>query len=155
MKKIDIGQTIQVLANLAVLGGIVFLGVEVQQNTRTVQAAAVQDSIEIGRQMLLLYGSDAETNRIVYVGGEDLSRLTPEEQQRYRWLLRAFLTGMQGLFRQWQLGVLPDEDWSVWSQTTCRTAATPSFLGLWDETKEGLTPAFIAYVESSCAVFRQ
>lgn len=32
MKKIDINQTIQILANLGVLAGIVFLGIELQQN---------------------------------------------------------------------------------------------------------------------------
>jgi len=32
MKKIDLGQTIQTLANLGVIAGIVFLAMELQQN---------------------------------------------------------------------------------------------------------------------------
>ncbi len=33
MKKIDVGQTIGILANLGVVAGILFLVVEIQQNT--------------------------------------------------------------------------------------------------------------------------
>ena len=32
MKKIDLGQTITILANVGVIAGIVFLGIELQQN---------------------------------------------------------------------------------------------------------------------------
>ena len=32
MKKLDLGQTITILANLGVIAGIVFLGIELQQN---------------------------------------------------------------------------------------------------------------------------
>lgn len=34
MKKIDLGQTITILANVGVIAGIVFLGIELNQNTR-------------------------------------------------------------------------------------------------------------------------
>lgn len=43
MKKIDLGQTITVLANLGVIAGIVFLAVEIQQNN---EALGVQARME-------------------------------------------------------------------------------------------------------------
>ena len=33
MKKIDLGQTVNTLANVGVIGGLIFLGFEMQQNT--------------------------------------------------------------------------------------------------------------------------
>jgi len=38
MNKIDLGQTIVILANVGVIAGIVFLAVEIRQNNRIVQA---------------------------------------------------------------------------------------------------------------------
>ena len=40
MKKIDLAQTITILANLGVIGGIVFLAFEVRQNTAQMRAEA-------------------------------------------------------------------------------------------------------------------
>ena len=40
MKKIDLGQTITILANLGVIGGIVFLAFEIRQNTAQMRAEA-------------------------------------------------------------------------------------------------------------------
>jgi len=42
MKKIDLGQTITILANVGVIAGIVFLGVELRQTQRSMQAQAYQ-----------------------------------------------------------------------------------------------------------------
>ena len=38
MKKIDLGQTVSILANLGVIAGIVFLGIELQQNNELLEA---------------------------------------------------------------------------------------------------------------------
>jgi hypothetical protein len=42
MKKIDLGQTITILANIGVIAGIVFLGVELRQTQDAMQAQAYQ-----------------------------------------------------------------------------------------------------------------
>ena len=43
MKKIDLGQTITILANLGVIAGIVFLAVELRQNNALLQAQSRSD----------------------------------------------------------------------------------------------------------------
>ena len=40
MKKIDLGQTITIFANIGVIAGIVFLALELQQNNELMQVAA-------------------------------------------------------------------------------------------------------------------
>ncbi len=40
MKKLDLSQTIGILANLGVIAGIVFLGVELRQNNDLLEADA-------------------------------------------------------------------------------------------------------------------
>lgn len=52
MKKIDLGQTINTLANVGVIAGIVFLGYEMRQNTQVARQEAygtfAQSVIEVG-----------------------------------------------------------------------------------------------------------
>ncbi len=108
MKLDRLNALLTLAANLGVIGGIIFLGLEIQQNTRTMQAAAIQDSTNIARGQIMMFATDAETNRIAMVGNENPSNLNPEEQQRYSWINRSGWLGMQGLYRQWEMGVLPD-----------------------------------------------
>lgn len=51
MKKIDLGQTISILANLGVIAGIVFLGIELQQNNALL--AAESRAASLGNRMNL------------------------------------------------------------------------------------------------------
>ncbi len=58
MKKIELGQTITILANLGVIAGILFLGIELQQNNQLMEAEAR----EARNQRLI------EINRDIYAG---------------------------------------------------------------------------------------
>ena len=56
MKKIDLGQTITILANVGVIAGIVFLAVELQQNNEMIRG---QTRSQLARDVIDLF----ETNR--------------------------------------------------------------------------------------------
>ena len=60
MKKIDIGQAVAMLANLGVLGGILFLAFELRQNTISMDNQADIAVAEIGFTQLNLLISDPE-----------------------------------------------------------------------------------------------
>ncbi len=71
MKKLDLGQTVTILANVGIIAGIVFLGVELQQNNA-------------------LLGAQARATRAqVRMDGSDLVLNTPE-------LMRAFAREQSG-----------------------------------------------------------
>ena len=60
MKKLDLGQTITILANLGVIAGIVFLGIELRQNNQLMETVARQARnqrlIEINRDIYTVPG---------------------------------------------------------------------------------------------------
>jgi len=78
MKKIDLGQTITILANVGVIAGIVFLGIEVQQNSTQIEratiAVAAQAVFELNQEFneirRTLY-TDASLIEIVDTGFDD------------------------------------------------------------------------------------
>ncbi len=150
MKLNPLNTWLTLAANLGVIAGIIFLALEIQQNTRTMQAAAIQDSTNIARQQILMFATDAETNRIAMIGTEDPTKLSPEERKRYFWINRSFWLGMQGLNRQWEMGVLPDEKWDVWTRIICINRSSAGDRALWPGNKQTLIPSFIAWVEQNC-----
>jgi hypothetical protein len=84
MKKIDLGQTITILANLGVIGGIVFLAFEIRQNTAQMRAEAAysihQDVQSLNRDIY----QDPEFANLVIQGEQSFDTLEPIDQRRVR-----------------------------------------------------------------------
>ena len=93
MKKIDIGQTIGVLANIGILVSIVFLAIEIGQN---------QETLEEQNTLAMLSGRDAAIDRFgewrrlmlqnpelhrVWLRGLEGQELTPFEQAQFQAML--------------------------------------------------------------------
>ena len=79
MKKIGLGQIFRILANLGVIAGIVFLGVELQQNNALLgaQARATRAQVRMDGGDLLLSNPHLISTLAKQVNGESLS-LTDE-----------------------------------------------------------------------------
>ena len=141
-----LNQWLTILANLGVMVGIIFLIIELNQNTQALRANAIQNSTEVAKQQVMMLAQDADIVRITLT--ENLDDLSDVDRQRAFWINRAFVTGMQGLYRQWTLGILPDEEWENWTKIICSNAEDPNFYKLWRPST--LIPSFVQYVEDSC-----
>jgi hypothetical protein len=82
MKKIDFAQLITILANVGVVIGLVFLALEIRQNTaqmRTQGAYSINQSVETLNQAIYL---DAEFADLLHRGEKSFKDLDPVEQNR-------------------------------------------------------------------------
>jgi len=141
-----LNQWLTLLANLGVMTGIIFLVVELSQNTQALRANAIQNSTEVGRQQMMMFSQDPDVVRISMT--QDLSELSDIDQRRARLINGSFNFGMMGLFRQWKLGILPDEEWENWTRIICVNVENPNFYEIWHP--ETLIPSYVEYVERSC-----
>lgn len=142
MKVDKINQGLSLLANFGVIAGLIFLAFEIRQNTTAVQATAIQESTNVARQQLLMYATDTELARKSMSNFDDLEKV---EQEQLRAANRSYWIGMQGLYRQWEMGVLPDEEWDMWHQVICTNYATSQS---WSSPGNLLIPAFREMVEA-------
>ena len=118
MKKIDLGQTIGILANVGVIAGIVFLAVELRQNNELLatqitatQAASAVTVSALDQEFLLTIGGDPVTAKL-WATYLDTPEVLPEDQ----WLQGGFLMAtvvrrLENLYLQRQLGSLSEEGW--------------------------------------------
>ena len=94
MKNIGLGQTINTLANLGVIAGIVFLGLELEQNNTLMESEARRNRSAYVEEANLMLAGDSELAALVLLDnqGETLSELESFRLNRY-WF--AALTNLQ------------------------------------------------------------
>ena len=93
MKKRDLGQAVTILANIGVIAGIVFLGVELRQNNELMEAQARQTTNELGLQFALNLSQNPSLAAILAKVGRDEPLTDAEDIQLYGiglYVLRAF-----------------------------------------------------------------
>ena len=147
------GKTIRDMVGfLSVAASLVFVGLEIRQNTRASEATAVQEATNVARQQVQMFALDEDANRINMIGSQTPDALGPEEWSRYRWMVISFFWGMQGLHSQWRLGVLPDDQWTAWHKVICINM-TPGARRVWSVI-DFYPPDFAAVVEG-CDSFAQ
>lgn len=143
---------LEFVGGVAVLIGLVFVGLELRQNTEAVQAATLQSLTEQSQDYLLLLAEDGEINAIWRKGVADLSKLDAGEASRFNFLYRAQWIRFQNAYLQWRRGTLDDNDWAFYAGIICRKGGdkgSPSARGAtWPDHRGALTTDFVAFVEA-------
>ena len=136
---------------IAILLGLVFVGLELRQNTEAVEAATFQALTDASSNYILSIASDPELNRIVTTGHADPSALNEQEYARFFMVNRSYWVRMQNVYSQWQRGTLNDDDWRLYEYVICGAGedlnSSQSLILTIDEHGQLLTPEFVRYVE--------
>jgi len=108
MKKIDLGQTISIVANIGVIAGIIFLGIELQQNNKLLRAEAIGSVLEtrLDRQDRVLNGIDYAA---LLQRNAEQETLSPEDMIRMQASKARGLIGWQRDYFLYKEGILPEE----------------------------------------------
>jgi uncharacterized protein (TIGR02246 family) len=154
MKKPDLTQLIQILANVGVIAGIVFLAVELRQNNETLRAQVRLERAQTRTEGLteLVNNPDLIRARVKDASGAEL---TPEERQVLEAQWGIVLTRWQYIHGEWQAGLIDDEDIPVvaWKRTM---SAFPSFYRTWQNDKAiAFRPDFAAWMDRNVVEPRQ
>ena len=91
MKKIDLGQQLTVLANLAVVAGIIFLAIQIQEER---DYAIVENTTIVGHGIADWMSSvahDQDRADLIFRGSQDFQGLTPPEQFEFDLLMRSWI----------------------------------------------------------------
>ncbi len=153
MKSENLRGLLDFAGGAAVLIGLVFVGLELRQNTEAVEAASLQNQTDASTEFLLLIASDTELARIWVDSTKEPSQLDEVDVARYFFLSRARWIRMQNAYLQWRRGTLSDDDWSFYEGLICKAnnRGVVSFMDTWDEHRFALLDSFVEFVESCWA----
>ena len=150
-KKQSLKSVLELVTVGTVILSLIFVMLELRQNTEASQSATLQSMISASQDHLLLLASDPELNRIYRQGMSAPNSLNEADKSRFFFLLRAQWLRFQNAYLQWQAGTMSNEGWSFYESYLCAqsTSTTDNTRRLaWTEHKSALTPQFIQYVEA-------
>lgn len=150
MKSKNLRGLLDLAGAAAVLIGLVFVGLELRQNTEAVEAASLQNQTDASTEFLLLIAADAELARIWLESSKDANQLSEIDSARWFFLSRARWLRMQNAFLQWRRGTLSDDDWSIYKGLICNPddKGVIRFKDTWDHHQIALAEGFVEFVES-------
>ncbi len=156
MKKLDLGQTLGILANVGVIAGIVFLAFELRQNNALLEAEtrAIRHNVRAADYLLPIEHRDLAYALIKQRRGEDLTEYETLIMSR---TMATTLYNYQYVFTEFNLGrieesTIPMEAWRL--DFDGETAAEP---GLWPDLREyweisknrDYDPAFVQWIDDN------
>jgi hypothetical protein len=147
MKKIDLGQTITILANVGVIAGIVFLAFELRQNNDQLALQAQAQLQERRNSIMALVINNPD---LVELLGEDPAALTVAERDQVLMLGMRMLLNFEDQYQDVQSGVL-DEN-AVIRQLRAvyhRPRMKHAVPFAWATYKQRATPDFQAWMEQN------
>ena len=107
-----IGAIGEILGALAVVATVGYLAVQIRQNTRStttsIYESAMNGYVELNRTML-----EADINAICFKAIADPESLSELELFQYHTFHRMWLAHVYKLFRLYERGVLPKEEWET------------------------------------------
>ncbi len=142
MKKLDLGQTLGILANLGVIAGIIFLAFELRQNNQLLVAQTSFAQFNVVQQRRLLQIQESET-----LMKPEESR-TGAERLRVNLIYNNTLDSFIWQFREYEAGRLPDDfiDLRIWRDVWRSQSALRD---LYAEDQPRLDPEFIMFFEEN------
>ena len=145
---------IETLGIVGVIASLIFVGLEIRQNTTATKAAAIQEMTASGLVHIDGIAGNFQLAGVLSRRLADIESLTDAEKVQFGLTYNAGLMNTHGLFRQWELGVLPDEDWAHWYASICDEAQSPIFQSIWAELKFKYVPTFVDAIEA-CDAFSE
>ena len=151
MKRPSLGEFSQIadiVAAVAVVMSLVYVGIGLRDNTSAVRSASAQAVTDTSLDILFGQATNADLARIRTVGDDDYLALTEDEKYRYYLLYRPIWLAWQNVYLQQELGVIDPKLWGTYERVICSTMSKPGVQNSWPIHSSVLDPGFVALVEA-------
>ncbi len=149
-KYIKYSPLIELIATIAVVISLLFVGYEVRQNTKLARAQARHALAELNQDWLK-YASQKETNDIWYKVWYTDEEVTPSEWRRGSFMMTIHLRRFENVFFQYSEGFFDDSALHSYGLQDKEVFRTPRFSEYWigENWRSGFNQDFVAYFEAA------
>ena len=142
-----IQEIMQILGGIGVIGSLIYIAIQIRNNSRAMRAATYQQLIVSSVQGWLGMAHDGETTDIVLRGMDDFFALSRVEKARFRFLVMAYVGNFANGWFQLKIGTLRDNDWKAITGDMDAFFSTPGTQVVWPLVKSRFNPEFTAFVD--------
>jgi hypothetical protein len=142
----DISALAEIIGGLAVIGSLIFVGLQIRDNSRAVRSATAQAVHDNYAGWYLALIGEPKALAVSARGFVDYDGLAPDEKAQFVCIFMAFLSHSQNAFHQWKAGHLSDELWRGWEALMMNLVNTKGGAAFWRERSYVFGRAFEAHV---------
>lgn len=137
-----IGQTVAVIG---ILASLIFVGIQIRQNTEQSKAAAAEAA---HRSFLDWYYSQTPETAAIFTKGEaGLEKLSRAERYQYFAIAMPLLMNIQEAQLKWTEGALVEDRWRFWDKFASGIVISPPIETVWLERRFMFSDAFQTYFD--------
>jgi len=148
LKLSDLSQIAEIVAAVAVVISLVYVGKEVQSNTSAVRGAAMQAIATTDAAALMTIAADEDLSEIIRIGQLNPSELSVSDAYRYELFMRQFWLSFQNIFQQSELDLIDPSIWQSYLSVICGMWSEPGTRNTWSDHAEVLEDKFVRAVQS-------
>ncbi len=148
LKLSDWSNIAEIVGTLAVIVTLVFVGLQVRQNTLAVESAAAQAVHENFAGWYTSVQNEPALFQLSVKGMKDYSSLSETEKGQFIAMFMAFCSHSQNAFYKWKDGSLSSELWNGWELVSMNFFSTPGGKAFWKERGYLFGSGFRTYIES-------
>src|SRR5215475_1430321 len=143
----DLANLGQVVGAIAVVISLIYVALQIRQNTNAVRSATAQTVHEHFSNWYNLLAADAELAQIASKGLRDYASLSEQERVRFIAIFMSFVSYSQNAFLKWREGLLKPALWLGWEQVMLNLFGAPGGKAFWKERSYLFGEEFRRYIE--------
>ncbi len=143
----DLGNLGEFVAAVAVVVSLIYLALQIRQNTRSVRDSAYQGVANSVGELTKLFGTNPQIIAVFRKGSRSPDDLSEDEWFQFSNLVHTIMNNFQTFHRMRERGLLDD---SVWTPTVRNLRAqmqVPGFQEWWKRNPIEFTTSFTEYIE--------
>ncbi len=138
----------EIIASVVIVASIVYVGLEVNQNTKALQNESYQFVISGLRESNALLLADEDLNRIFEAGVSTPSSLSDEEWRKFSTFMIGRWANWEYLFLMRQEGSISPAAWSAFDPGFRVQVCAPGYLRFFEENRLRHAPEFMEYLDN-------
>src|SRR5262245_868299 len=143
----DLANLGQVIGAIAVVISLIYVALQIRQNTNAVRSATAQAVHEHFAKWYHLVAADDELAKIVASGLRDYASLSEHERVRFVAAFMSFLSYSQNAFLKWRDGLLASPLWLGWELVIMNLVCAPGGKAFWKDRAYMFGDEFRRYID--------
>jgi len=139
----------EIIASIAVIASLLYVGLQVKQNTAATQATAAQSFAEADNGFVGLINTSNNLADILHRGAMGLSELKGGELIQFMAFHDTAFMAMHSAYCQWDKGTLDDRLWSSFKHAIVGMLVQPGQQEWWQHRRHWYDESFQKYIEAA------
>ena len=147
----ELGNLGEFIAAIATLATLVYLALQIRQNTRSVQAQSHHAITDSFNHLNGIVGTDVAAARVLRLGMEGLETLSDDEQASFGFLMLAYMRIFETLYFQRENSVMSDQLYLAEQGSTHWMFSHAGVRDWWNSNEISFSPEFRHNVDQQIA----